>query len=96
MKHPRLWYASYDVANAKRLRKTAKTLEHYGERIQKSLFLCAMSADQTHALTLKLKQIHEPTEDRIMLRPICNSCRQATKTQGMGGHPERLQPFWIV
>jgi CRISPR-associated protein Cas2 len=96
MKQPRLWYVSYDIAHAKRLRKTAKTLEQYGERVQKSLFLCAMSAEQTHSLTQKLQQIYDPTEDRMMLRPVCRTCRQATKTQGMGGYPERQQPFWII
>ena len=96
MKAPRLWYASYDIADAKRLRRIAKTLLEHGERVQKSFYLCTLSAEQVHALHNKLDQLHHPEQDRLMLRPICRTCRQATKVQGMGGNPERQQPFWIV
>lgn len=96
MKSPRFWYLSYDIADAKRLRLIAKLALNHGERVQKSLYLCAMSAEQTQALHAALEREHNPDEDRLMLRPVCRRCREQTRTQGMGGHPERLEPFWII
>ena len=96
MKSPRFWYVSYDIANPRRLRHVAKLAMSHGERVQKSLYLCAMSAEQTEVLHSGLKRLHDPDEDRIMLRPVCRSCRAQTRTQGMGGHPERLESFWII
>lgn len=96
MKSPRFWYLSYDIADAKRLRQVAKLALDHGERVQKSLYLCAMSAEQTHALHAALERLHCPDEDRLMLRPVCRRCREQTRVQGMGGHPERLEPFWII
>ena len=96
MKSPRFWYLSYDIADARRLRQVAKLALSQGERVQKSLYLCAMSAEQTQALHAALAQLHDPDEDRLMLRPVCRSCRAQTRVQGMGGHPERHEPFWII
>lgn len=96
MRSPRFWYASYDIADPKRLRQIAKLALSHGVRVQKSLYLCAMSADQTSALHAALDRLHHPEEDRIMLRPVCRSCRVQTRMQGMGGHPEHREPFWII
>jgi len=38
----RRYLVSYDIANAKRLRRVAKTLESYGTRLQFSVFECPL------------------------------------------------------
>lgn len=96
MPMPRWWYLSYDIGDARRLRRIAKLALGYGDRVQKSLYLAALSPEQLHSLSTQLSQLHHPEEDRIMLRPMCAHCRAQTRTQGMGGHPERQEPFWIV
>ena len=40
MQGARWWLVCYDVRDAKRLRKTAKHMEGYGERMQYSVFRC--------------------------------------------------------
>lgn len=92
---PRHWHLSYDICDPKRLRRVAKLALEHGERIQKSLYLCALSPEQLAALHFQLAAIVQPP-DRLMLRPLCRQCRQAIRTQGAGGHPERREPFWIV
>lgn len=92
---PRLWYVSYDIAHPRRLRRVAKLVLAHGERVQKSLYLCPLSPEQALSLSLALRSEIQP-EDRVMLRPVCRQCRDGTRYQGQGGHPERLEPFWIV
>lgn len=92
---PRFWQLSYDIANPRRLRQIAKLALLHGERVQKSLYLCAMSPEQHKWLWAQLADIVE-TEDRLMLRPLCRKCRTNTSYQGAGGNPEQREPFWIV
>lgn len=92
---PRYWHLSYDISDPKRLRRVAKLALEHGERIQKSLYLCALSPEQLDLLHRQLAVLVR-VPDRLMLRPVCHKCRQATRTQGAGGHPERQEPFWIV
>lgn len=96
MTTPRWWVLSYDVGNPKRLRRLAKIAEGLGDRVQKSLFVLGLTAEEHHALCATIERLHHPTEDRIMLRPICPACKAATTTMGQGGHPERQLPYWIV
>jgi CRISPR-associated protein Cas2 len=92
---PRFWNLSYDITHPKRLRRVAKLAEENGERVQKSLFLCALSAEQLSALHRGLTQVIT-AEDKIMMRPLCRHCRENSRYQGAGGSPERREPFWIV
>ncbi len=87
---------SYDIAHARRLRRVAKLAITHGERVQKSLYLCAISPEQLDVLQRELIGIIDPGADRLMLRPVCRKCRSKTRLQGAGGHPERQEPFWIV
>ena len=91
---PRYWQLSYDITEPKRLRQVAKLALLHGERVQKSLFLCALSPEQLDLLHRQLAIIIQPP-DRLLLRPVCRKCRAATRFQGAGGHPERHEPFWI-
>lgn len=92
---PRHWYLSYDISHPKRLRQVAKLAEEHGNRIQKSLFLCAVSPEQLTVLHRGLKQIVQ-SDDKVMLRPLCRHCHEQSRYQGAGGKPERHEPFWIV
>ena len=92
---PRYWLVSYDIADPKRLRRVAQLALLHGERVQKSLYLCALSPEQLELLHQQLKAIIK-SPDRLMLRPVCRQCRARMRFQGAGGHPERHEPFWIV
>jgi len=92
---PRYWQISYDISDPRRLRRVAKLALLHGERVQKSLYLCALSPEQTDLLHRQFSAIIEPP-DRLMMRPVCRQCRSSARFQGAGGHPERQEPFWIV
>jgi CRISPR-associated protein Cas2 len=91
----RLWIVAYDVADPRRLRRVAKTLEAVGERQQKSVFDVPLSADARHRLTRRLAEIIDIKEDSVFLHPCCATCRAGIRWQGMPPDPGH-EPFWIV
>jgi CRISPR-associated protein Cas2 len=93
---PRLWTLSYDIGEPRRLQRVARVALAHGDRVQKSLYLCALDHDAVGALQHRLAGMLDAEADRALLRPICRACRRATRTQGEGGAPERQEPFWIV
>ncbi len=58
---------SYDVSNARRLRKTFKKMRGFGEAVQYSVFICPLSAQEKILLIQALKAIINEREDRVML-----------------------------
>lgn len=68
------WYLiSYDVRDPKRLRKTAKKLLGYGNRLQMSVFRCRLSPTDFERLNWELTEILEDEDDILMIE-ICDHC----------------------
>lgn len=57
----------YDVAEAKRLRKTHKTMCGFGDPLQYSIFRCELSPIERQKLQSALWEILNWREDRVML-----------------------------
>ena len=69
------WIVSYDITDAKRLRKVAKFLEGYGNRIQNSVFRVYVSDRDLEKIKWELtKRIVE--SDSIFYFRFCNSCAE--------------------
>jgi CRISPR-associated protein Cas2 len=67
---------SYDIPQDKRRLKVAKTLLDFGgERVQRSVFECHITARNFERLQERLRQIHEPAEDSIRFYTLCENCR---------------------
>src|SRR6266487_1224823 len=66
MSDAKWWLVCYDVRDAKRLRKCAKHMEGYGERIQYSIFRCWMSKLELERLRWELTELLE-SDDEVML-----------------------------
>jgi CRISPR-associated protein Cas2 len=64
---------SYDVRDPKRLRRVAKTLEGYGERIQYSVFRVRATSAKLEKLKWQLSEILE-SEDNLLVIPLCDGC----------------------
>ena len=86
---------AYDIADPRRLRRVARVLEAAGDRVQKSVFECGLSADALKALRCRLRQIIDPRQDHILIQPVCTHCRSAITWQGKAPAAS-TEPFWIV
>ena len=63
----------YDVHDPTRLRKCAKHMQAYGERIQYAVFRCWMGQREVERLRWELTELLA-SEDDVMLIPLCSSC----------------------
>lgn len=77
-----IYFISYDIADGKRRRRTAKTLENYGLRVQLSFFECEMSEEQKDGLVSALLEIIDKKEDSLLIYPLCQKCLLAAFTEG--------------
>lgn len=70
----RSWHlVSYDIRDDARLRRVAKLLEGYGERLQYSVFRCRLTAREEERLRWELTRITVP-EDAWLVVPLCDAC----------------------
>jgi len=74
---------SYDVRDAKRLRRVAKKLEGYGERIQYSVFRCRLDRTTLEKLHWELNKILDE-EDDLLVIPLCPSCAERVPVHSTG------------
>ncbi len=72
----------YDIANPKRLAKVAKTCEDFGLRVQYSFFECHLDNDMFETLWLRLLDLIEKDEDRIVAYRIDARSARQTMTAG--------------
>lgn len=89
MQTARWWLVCYDVRDAKRLRRTARQLEGYGQRMQFSVFRCWLTPARLQQLRWELTEILKP-EDDVLVIPLCARC-----VEGISGtHSIQKQPNW--
>ncbi len=88
MQGARWWLVCYDVREAGRLRKTARHMEGYGERVQYSVFRCWLTPRQMEQLRWELTQVLA-SEDDVLLIPICGPCASGVKGTHLSGQSVR-------
>lgn len=91
MSDTRWWLVCYDVHDAKRLRKCARHMEGYGERVQYSVFRCWMGKRDVEQLRWELTELLAPN-DEVMLIPLCPSCVGGI----VGIHGSDRPPDWTA
>ena len=68
------WHlVTYDVRDAKRLRKVAKLLEGHGTRIQYSVFRVRLTEKALEKLHWELNKLMAD-EDDLLVIPLCQNC----------------------
>lgn len=72
----------YDIASHKRLAKVAKTCEDFGLRVQYSFFECHLDDDSFETLWLRLLDLIDEDEDRIVAYRIDSASAKRTLTAG--------------
>ena len=83
------WLVCYDVRDPDRLRKAAKHVEGYGERMQYSIFRCWLTRLEMERLRWEMTEMLRP-EDDLLLIPLCESCVAGI----CGAHAEAHDTTW--
>jgi len=73
---------AYDVSDPKRLAKVANVCEDFGVRVQYSIFECHLEPEAFNELWLKLLEIIDEEEDRIVAYKLDARCAKETETAG--------------
>ncbi len=91
----RFWVLSYDIADARRLRRVARIMERFGTRVQKSVFECWLAPSDKRALEEALASVLQSPPDGVRWYPLCADCRELTRNET---HTEILEnrTFYIV
>ena len=77
-----LTLVAYDITDAKRLHKVAKVCEDYGMRVQYSVFECHLDEDEFTDFWLKLLDVIDEEEDRLVAYKIDARSAKETLTAG--------------
>jgi CRISPR-associated protein Cas2 len=86
------WHlVSYDVRDAKRLRKVAKTVESYGTRLQYSVFRCRLDREALEKLHWELSKVMDPIDDLLII-PLCDACSCKVPMHSSGDRSDWLEP----
>jgi CRISPR-associated protein Cas2 len=81
MKH---WLVIYDIADSKRLARTAKIIANYGVRVQKSVFEVDASNRTISEMRSRIQQVIDMDEDYIVYFSICERDWQKQMKIGIG------------
>ena len=89
------YIVSYDIADAKRLRRVHRTMRGFGDPLQYSVFRCDLSATERILLLEALTPILNHREDQVMLINLGQTdTRGAENIETLGRalaqEPERL------
>jgi len=79
-----IYMICYDISDPKRLTKTARILEQFGLRVQKSFFQCEISAKGKQKLRDAIMEVIDPARDYFFIYPLCDACARKPKTDGPG------------
>lgn len=75
----RKWHlVAYDVRDERRLRRVARILSGYGERLQYSVFRCRLNSVELERLLWELGRA-QAREDRLLVLPLCSQCAEAVR-----------------
>lgn len=72
------YLVSYDIANAKRLRRVAKCLESYGTRLQFSVFECPLDDTRLAQAKAALAEIINADHDQVLFVSLGPAAADAT------------------
>lgn len=90
-----IYMLCYDISDPKRLQKTAKTLENFGLRIQKSFFQCEIPEQKMEELKQEVLKIIHRQEDSFFIYPLCTDCSRKATGDGTG-ELLKIKPFEIL
>jgi CRISPR-associated protein Cas2 len=86
---------AYDISDDHRRARVAATLQAYGDRIQRSVFVCMLEAPLLAELRSRMSGIINPLTDSIYVFRQCAACWEAVGIHGQATVDD--QPlYWAV
>ena len=90
-----LTVVAYDITDPKRLRKVAETCEDFGVRVQYSIFECHLDQETFNDFWLRLLEIIDEDEDRVVAYKLDARCAREIETAGVMTCSERAVCYLV-
>ncbi len=87
---------SYDIPDDRRRVRLAKVLRDYGERVQYSVFECALTQAQITRLLLEIRGVMEEGADSVRVYRLCATCAGQIQALGQAKPPADEPEVYIV
>lgn len=68
--HPEVFLVCYDISHPARLRRVHRTVRAFGDAVQLSVFVCALTPMQRARLEAQLKAEIHHDEDQVLFVPL--------------------------
>lgn len=77
-----LHIVAYDIKDDKRLKKMSRLCLDYGVRVQYSIFEFDLESELTKCFISEISDLIDPAVDKVMIIPVCGTCRKAITLLG--------------
>jgi CRISPR-associated protein Cas2 len=74
----------YDIVDNDRRRRLAKLMKGYGERVQKSVFECALDDGRYLKMKQEIEKLIDWEEDSVRYYNLCKGCLKNIDISGFG------------
>jgi len=86
---------AYDISEDGRRARLAAILQSYGDRVQRSVFVCPLDADALQELCHRASQIINPRTDSLYVFRQCSTCWDAVGVYGQAAVTDEPL-YWAV
>lgn len=85
----------YDISADSARARAAAYLQQWGDRIQRSVFVCAIAADQVETVRGRLASLIDVRTDTVHIVPSCGTCWSRLIVIGQADRRPEV-PYWAV
>jgi CRISPR-associated protein Cas2 len=86
---------AYDISSDTSRARMAATLQQWGNRVQRSVFVCVLEPDGLREILDRLGAIIDPDTDSVYAFRQCATCWDSVHVLGQAT-VEDEPPFWVV
>lgn len=87
---------SYDVSDDRTRTKISNLLRTWGDRVQKSVYVCTVDPHDLPVLRRRLLHLIDPDTDSVCFFRQCRSCRGTAGTLGQASLPADQPVCWTA
>lgn len=86
---------AYDVSHDARRAHVSAILQGWGDRVQKSVFLCELGPEELTDVVGRIGDLIDPQTDALLALKLCATCHDGATFLGQYHEPPS-SPCWIV
>lgn len=86
---------AYDISDDRRRARVSAILQAYGDRVQRSVFICTLEAGLLSEVRSRVSEIINPNTDSVYVFRQCSACWEAIGVHGQANVADEPL-YWAV